>query len=451
MTNIDRLKLQQKFKSFKQRHNNVFNKGFRRQTQSLRNNKNRFAQKPRQGKDEEESLEEENKRYGKRIDLIRKKLREVLAYSSRTTARPTSLARTFVPSHLKSENIEPTRTQEIDLSTSTASLVIDRNIFKPKFRKNMLDGRLSSVKIDPESGEEEVTDFEPTVTSIDDNDYIEEVEIVSSKVIPESVGEETTTVIVPKPITDPIPSTKKVSGIPRRYVYNDENNYNQFVNIDTELEGGDSQNIDVIVSNNDRIDVDPDSLEYKEVELGGQSREEQQVPLYNVFSNLDLTTLPYVNNKQHTTPTIPNKEYFNPRPTIPTLLPSYDINSLNKMFRFPTGTPALASLPTLPNYLPQLPQYPLLSPEQLTYLQLINQGIKTNPGIQGQLGRPRSEPSFTTIINSQVKTTSVTVTESEEFKVMFRNRPITTTVLSTTIKPTVVTEYMTITRRLPHG
>ena len=89
------------------------------------------------------------------------------------------------------------------------------------------------------------------------------------------------------------------------------------------------------------------------------------------------------------------------------------------MFRFPTGTPSLASLPTLPNYLPQLQQYPpLLSPEQITYLQLINQGINTNPGLGqlGQLGRPRSEPSFTTIVNSQVKTTSVTVTESEEFK-----------------------------------
>ena len=47
-----RLKLQQKFKSFKQRHNNVFNKGFRSQTHSLRGNKNRFVQKPRQGKDE---------------------------------------------------------------------------------------------------------------------------------------------------------------------------------------------------------------------------------------------------------------------------------------------------------------------------------------------------------------------------------------------------------------
>ena len=31
---------------------------------------------------------------------------------------------------------------------------------------------------------------------------------------------------------------------------------------------------------------------------------------------------------------------------------------------------------------------------------------------------------------------------------MFRNQPITTTVFSTTIKPTVVTQYSTITRRV---
>ena len=34
-------------------------------------------------------------------------------------------------------------------------------------------------------------------------------------------------------------------------------------------------------------------------------------------------------------------------------------------------------------------------------------------------------------------------------RVMFRNQPITTTVLSTRVAPTVVTEYVTITRRLP--
>ena len=32
---------------------------------------------------------------------------------------------------------------------------------------------------------------------------------------------------------------------------------------------------------------------------------------------------------------------------------------------------------------------------------------------------------------------------------MFRNQPITTTVLSTMVRPTLVTQYTTITRRLP--
>ena len=54
-------------------------------------------------------------------------------------------------------------------------------------------------------------------------------------------------------------------GIPRRYTYEEEDRYNQFVNIDTELEGGDSQNVEVIANSNDRIDVG--DLEYKEVNI----------------------------------------------------------------------------------------------------------------------------------------------------------------------------------------
>ena len=137
--------------------------------------------------------------------LIRKKLREVLAHSSRTT-EVSSLTRTFVPAHLKSENIDPTKTQEIDLTTPTN--VIDRNIFKPKFRKNMF-GRFSS-KYDPNS-EESDESFETTVSSLDteDNDE-EEIKILSSKVSSEAYQEES--VIVPTLITNPIPSTKSISG-----------------------------------------------------------------------------------------------------------------------------------------------------------------------------------------------------------------------------------------------
>ena len=77
------------------------------------------------------------------------------------------------------------------------------------------------------------------------------------------------------------------------------------------------------------------------------------------------------------------------------------------MFRFPSSTP---SLPTLPNLLPQYP--PVLTPEQLQYLQLLNmkQGL-SGLGL-GQL----QHPSFTTVINSKLITTDVTVTESQEYK-----------------------------------
>ena len=56
-----------------------------------------------------------------------------------------------------------------------------------------------------------------------------------------------------------------LSGIPRRYNYDEEDRYNTFVNVDTELEGGDSQNVEVIANSNDRIDVG--DLEYKEVDI----------------------------------------------------------------------------------------------------------------------------------------------------------------------------------------
>merc|ERR1711879_1015877 len=139
-----------KFKSFKERHNNVFKKGFK--SPSLRRqNFNRRPERPR----DEDSLEEEEvdgKRYGKRIDLIRKKLREVLAYSSKTTESTKVVTRTFVPKHLKTPTIEPTKTIEINLRTSSSNL-IDRDIFKPKNRKSMLR---PAIKYDAGSSEESV-------------------------------------------------------------------------------------------------------------------------------------------------------------------------------------------------------------------------------------------------------------------------------------------------------
>lgn len=287
-----KLKLQQKFRSFKERHNNLFKKD---RSQLFRQKINRHEEDTEEEDDDEE--EEGGKRFGKRIDLIRKKLREHLAYSSRTLTETTTLVeRTFIPKHLKSERIHPTTTQEMDLSTNTLSPIIDRDIFKPKFRKNMLD-RLR----DQEESSEEDDIFEPTITTVvdDEDDY----EIVSSKVDYDRVS-----VVVPVPLTSPIPSTKEVKGIPRRYSYDEENRYNQFVNIETELEGGESQNVEVVNSNNNIINND--RIDVEELEYNNNKKQQQQnnVPLYNVFSNMDLTTLPFF---KQTTPTIPTLEAGN--------------------------------------------------------------------------------------------------------------------------------------------
>ena len=55
----------------------------------------------------------------------------------------------------------------------------------------------------------------------------------------------------------------------------------------------------------------------------------------------------------------------------------------------------------------------------------------------------------TTVISSPVTySTSITQTETESYKVIFRARPITTTVVSTRVVPTVVTTYQTQTLTL---
>ena len=267
MNTLHRLKLQQKFKSFKQRHNNVFRKGFRGQAQNLRGaSSSRFrGSSSRHSEDSEQEEEgeggEEGKRYGKRIDLIRKKLREVLEYTKskvKEEGETTSLERTFRPAYLKTRTIEPTTSLELDLTTNTAVL-IDRDIFKPKFRKNML-GRLGA-RLGPDSEESaEEEELVPTVSTAE-ADYSEEVEVevVSGKVEAESV-----TVVVPRASTAPLPSTKQVSGIPRRFSYTEDTDHSGFVNIETELESGESQDVETVLTNNhDRIDVG--GLQYKEV------------------------------------------------------------------------------------------------------------------------------------------------------------------------------------------
>ena len=249
------MKLQQKFKSFKQRHNNVFNKGFK---SPKRKNFNRRPVQPRDG-DSKEEHEADEKRYGKRIDLIRQKLREVLAHSSKTTESTKVVTRTFVPKHLKTPTIEPTQTIEINLR-STTSYLIDRDIFKPKNRKSMLRPAIKFKQVSSEESSEENPEYEEY------EDYANvNVEIVSAKLSPELSDVSSVIEIVPKITTSPIPSTKEVSGIPRKYAYTEENDHSQFVNIETELESGESQDTEVFLSSNDRIDVE--DLQYKEVSM----------------------------------------------------------------------------------------------------------------------------------------------------------------------------------------
>ena len=170
-----------------------------------------------------------------------------MAHSSKTTESTKVVTRTFVPKHLKTPTIEPTKTIEINLRTTTPNL-IDRDIFKPKNRKNMLR---PAIKYDPASSEESEYD-----------DY-SNVDVVSALLSPEVPNLSSVLEIVPQVTTNPIPSTKEVSGIPRRYAYTEENDHSQFVNIETELESGESQDTEVFLNSNDRIDVD--DLQYKEV------------------------------------------------------------------------------------------------------------------------------------------------------------------------------------------
>ena len=424
--------MQQKFASFKERHNNVFrkSKNFRSSARPFFQEIDLSSNRPAVQEEEEEGegdTQGGERKYGKRIDQIRKKLREVLAYSSRATETSSSIERTFLPAHLKTEVISPTPTTEILLSLSTS--YPSPQIFRPEFRKNIL-GRLnrkrfpkpqseeSSEEIQTASPSEEEEEEEEYLADTDSaaEDYYDEgedyIEIVSSRSSSPSVFtpslyvSTSSSVIVPKPIIDPVASTKTISGIPRKYTYEEEDRYNQFVNVDTELEGGESQNVDVITANNDRIGIEEEDIKQLAGRLQSDNAREgekhvkvnpgPQLPLYNMFSPYDLTSLPYLNTKQ-TTPSINNLEVT---PSLPSLLPS--LPRLEELYSLPTSTtPSLPALPAL--------QYPVLSPEQLSYIHLLKHGF--NPLQQLPAVNPVS-----TVTNTRVKTTSVTLTETQEYK-----------------------------------
>ena len=58
-------------------------------------------------------------------------------------------------------------------------------------------------------------------------------------------------------------------------------------------------------------------------------------------------------------------------------------------------------------------------------------------------------PSFTTVTSPVTHSTVVTETETQEYKIIFRARPITTTVLSTKVVSTVLTSFVTQTLPVP--
>ena len=172
--------------------------------------------------------------------------------------------------------------------------------------------------------------------------------------------------------------------------------------MDTELEGGESQNVDVITANNDRIDIEELDIKQLPSRLQADNQREvekhlkvntgsgPQLPLYNMFSP----------------PTINNLEVTAALPTLPSLLPS--LPTLEQLYNLPTSTTPR---------LPQL-QYPVLSPEQLSYIHLLKHGFNplqqlagVNPGMAA-LGQHQ----VSTVTNTRVKTTSVTVTETQEYK-----------------------------------
>ena len=87
---------------------------------------------------------------------------------------------------------------------------------------------------------------------------------------------------------------------------------------------------------------------------------------------------------------------------------------------------------------PGLAGLPALTPEQLSYLQLL----------QARLGPELARPEQL-VTRSWVQDTTLTLTESTEYTVRFRNQPVTTTVLSTRLLSTRTTVYTTLTRTIP--
>ena len=366
--------------------------------------------------------------------MIRKKLREVLEHSAKTIEKST-LQRTFVPAHLKTQshgNIDVTTSRSYNIperATRIPNIFKDVNRYKPGFRRNILQRLRGKTVIKGEnietlndtteqkSLEQEVIPSSSNLPIISTNlaasiadtlpttdrklENLKIIELKETKKIPD--------INISPSFAQHIPTTKTVSLIPRQYSYvlpsqedypvsdiiptpfisapilesptpdfsskslsqQDEFSFVPFANfkdVDLELDGGDSSHIDTfapvehVFKKMDEMDSGIDgSRMFEEVRLGNN-----HIVSYEFPSTTPLQT--YLSQ----TPT-PSPSYD---------LPTQSFQLPSQSFRFPSQSFQLPSqsfqLPSKSFQFPShnlLPQLPVLTPEQLSYLQLLQQNL----------------------------------------------------------------------------
>jgi len=178
-------RLKQRFKQFRQEHKGVLNKKVSLPNQPVTE---RNVGRSFKHKEDDTEIKRERPKFGKRTDLIRKKLAEVLKHSARTIEKST-LKRTFVPSFLRTKSVTdvsrilPTVARslfEIGPSSTRTPAVFQRtNRFKrPEIRRNILNKVFGkSITSDNDNAEhkdvenvhrgnattvDNITDIEPT-------------------------------------------------------------------------------------------------------------------------------------------------------------------------------------------------------------------------------------------------------------------------------------------------
>jgi len=452
-------KLRQKFQKFKMKHNDILNpevtdtreQAYGRAIELNEDGKYNVSDKPK---------------FGKRIEHIRKKLREVLKHSSKTNDNKSTLQRTFVPSHLKT--VSP---GDISVSVSMSLKIPERatrvpNIFQDvsRYKQNILQ-RLRNKKVNKEDDEAE---SEGDLNEESVKDLPEQKVIPSNANLSQIVTNLVVTQLYQGDAVDISPAnpqlvttSKTISLIPRQYNYETiittpfiSPTISSVISISSELSSFTSISISPNIAST-VIPASPYSFEpglhFKniDIELDGEDTKHidtslDEVRLGNLYtphpnthlsvaqsSLIPLQGNPYQGLKLPTTS--PNPIFASPNYPFPTF-PSPSFSS--PIFPSPT-------YPT-PNLLPRMPA---LTPSQLRYIQFLQQQLLSQPS---QLGEelPEQEspqPSVSVISSPVIKTTMMTLTHTEEYKIRFRNKPIMTTVTNTKVVSTVITSYITST------